>query len=224
MKKIVSISLIILPEINKVLQPFIDSIMNLNNNEIKEFKQEVNRNSNTIVFMPGSRKTEIINHMKIFNKLKNKFKDRRLVLIIPEKFTQDYIKKVYKDTSGFIISSNTYEELKKAQFAFICSGTATLEAALIGTPFILCYIAKKLDYFIGTKVIKLPYIGLANIFFHKLNKKPIHKEFLQENVTVENLFNEYTSMNEKLFLENSKILRKYLKSGSSKNVANIIHN
>ena len=35
------------------------------------------------------------------------------------------------------------KNFNKAEYAFICSGTATLEAALIGTPFTLSYIAKK---------------------------------------------------------------------------------
>ena len=38
-----------------------------------------------------------------------------------------------------------------------------------------------------------------------------------------NLFTEYININENKFLENSKILRKYLQTGSSKTVANIIY-
>ena len=47
----------------------------------------------------------------------------------------------------------------------------------------------------------------------------MHKEYVQENVTVENLLNEYKNLNREKFLENSKNLREYLKHGSSKNVA-----
>ncbi len=191
--------------------------------EIKDFKTEAS-NTNKIAFMPGSRKNEIINLMPIFKELIKHIPNKEYILIIPSKFDTEYIKTLYEDISAFTISNDAHNSLKEADYAFICSGTATLEAALIGTPFTLSYIAKKLDYFIGSRLVKLPAVGLANIFFSKMGKGLIHSEFLQENVTVENLLNDYKKMDTKKFIENSKILREYLKFGSSKNVAHIIQN
>lgn len=191
--------------------------------EIKDFKQELSQ-TNKIAFMPGSRKTEIMNLMPIFRELIKKIPNKEYILIIPSKFDDAYIKKIYGDISDFTISKNTHNTLKEAEYAFICSGTATLEAALIGTPFTLSYIAKKIDFFIGSIFVKLNYVGLANIFFEKMGKSQLHNEFLQENVTLDNLLHDYENMDKKLFFENSKILRDYLKNGSSKNVAEIIQN
>ncbi|MDD2894945.1 MAG: lipid-A-disaccharide synthase [Aliarcobacter sp.] len=191
--------------------------------EIKDFKEELS-NTNKITFMPGSRKTEITNLMPIFKELIKKIPNKEYILIIPAKFDDEYIKKIYGDISNFTISRNAHETLKQSEYAFICSGTATLEAALIGTPFTLSYIAKKLDFFIGNLFVKLNYVGLANIFFDKMGKKPLHNEFLQENVTLENLLNDYQNMDKEEFFNNSKILREYLKNGSSQNVAKIIQN
>lgn len=191
--------------------------------EITEFKQEL-CNTNKIAFMPGSRKTEITNLMPIFKELIKHIPNKEYILIIPSKFDDAYIKKIYGDISKFTISRNAHQTLKDAEYAFICSGTATLEAALIGTPFTLSYIAKKIDFFIGNLFVKLNHVGLANIFFEKMGKNPLHSEFLQENVTVENLLNDYKNLNKKQFFENSKILREYLKNGSSKMVAQIIKN
>lgn len=191
--------------------------------EIKDFKEELS-STNKIAFMPGSRKTEIKNLMPIFKELTKKIPNKEYILIIPAKFDDEYIKKIYGDISNFTISRNAHETLKQSEYAFICSGTATLEAALIGTPFTLSYIAKKLDFFIGNLFVKLNYVGLANIFFDKMGKEPLHNEFLQENVTLENLLNDYQNMNKEEFFNNSKILREYLKNGSSQNVAKIIQN
>ena len=191
--------------------------------EIKDFKQELS-NTNKIAFMPGSRKTEISNLMPIFKELIKKIPNKEYILIIPAKFDEEYIKKIYGDISTFTISKNTHEALKDSEYAFICSGTATLEAALIGTPFTLSYIAKKIDYFIGRMFVKLNHVGLANIFFEKMGKTALHSEFLQENVSLDNLLNDYKNMNKKLFFDNSKVLREYLKNGSSQNVAKIIQN
>jgi len=190
--------------------------------EIKHFKTDITK-SNQIVFMPGSRKTEIKNHMPIFKELITHIPNKEYILIIPSKFEENYIKEVYGDISAFTVTSDAHKTLQEAEYGFICSGTATLEAALIGTPFTLSYVAKKLDYFIGSKLVKLPGVGLANIFFSKMGKGLIHSEFLQENVTVENLLNDYKSIDKEEFLNNSKILREYLKNGSSANVAKIIN-
>jgi lipid-A-disaccharide synthase len=191
--------------------------------EIKEFKNELIP-TNKIAFMPGSRKTEITNLMPIFKELIKKIPNKEYILIIPAKFDEEYINKIYGDISNFTISRNAHETLQQSEYAFICSGTATLEAALIGTPFTLSYIAKKLDFFIGKLFVKLNYVGLANIFFEKMGKNALHSEFLQEEVSLENLFNDYQNMNKKLFFDNSKMLREYLRNGSSQNVAEIIQN
>jgi lipid-A-disaccharide synthase len=189
--------------------------------EISVFKQNLS-NSGKIAFMPGSRKGEITKLMPIFKQVALKLK-KESILIIPPHFTKKYIADIYGDISYFNVSNDTHNTLRDVDFAFICSGTATLEASLIGTPFVLSYIAKPLDYFIAKNLVKLKYIGLANIFFDKMNKKPIHKEFIQDDVTVDNLVAEYKILNKEEFLDNSKILRDYLKQGSSKVVANYLN-
>ncbi len=191
--------------------------------EITNYKTTLEE-TNKIIYMPGSRKTEIINHMDVFRELTKQIKNKEHILIIPSKFDQAYIKKFYGDISAFTISNDAHQILKETEFGFICSGTATLEASIIGTPFVMSYVAKKLDYFIGRFFVKLPYIGLANIFFHKMGQEPIHKEYFQEEVNVKNLLNEYRTMNRTNYLKNSQTLRDYLQYGSSKNIAKIIQN
>ena len=189
--------------------------------EISHFKESVSHN-NKVAFMPGSRRGEITKLMPIYKEIIKQIKEEP-ILIIPPHFSDEYIANTYGDISQFTISKETHKTLQEVDFAFICSGTATLEASLVGTPFVLNYIAKKLDYFIGNNLVKINFIGLANIFFEKMGKGPIHKEYVQEQVTVENLLNEYHTLDREKFLENSKILRAYLQHGSSKNVATFIN-
>jgi lipid-A-disaccharide synthase len=188
---------------------------------IKKFKIKINYTVKSIAFMPGSRKNEIKTLMPIFRKLV-KLINVKTIIIIPENFSQDKIDEYYGDIIDFEISNNTHKTLYEVDFAFICSGTATLEATLIGTPFILSYIAKPLDYFIATKLVKLEYIGLSNIMFKKLKNRPIHPELIQDNVTVENLLKAFSKYDKSTFLEDSKALRYYLQYGSAKNVASMI--
>jgi len=188
--------------------------------EISHLKEKITV-SNKIAFMPGSRKGEITKLLPIYKEVAQQL-NKESILIIPPHFTEEKILEMYGDISSFTISKNAHKTLEDVDFAFICSGTATLEAALIGTPFVLSYIAKPFDYFIVKNLLKIKYIGLANIFFDKMGKNPIHKEFIQNEVTVKNLLEEYNTLNQEIFLENSVILRKYLQHGSSKTVASII--
>jgi lipid-A-disaccharide synthase len=188
--------------------------------QIKEYKETINTNPKSILFMPGSRKGEIKRLMPIFLDLSKELKDKELILAVP-KHLKDKLE-IYGDIKNFRVTYNSTKALKEADFAFICSGTATLEASIIGTPFILAYKAKALDYFIGKKLIKLNYIGLANIFFEHMGKEPMHKEFIQEEASANNLLNEFNNFNYTKYLDNSKVLKEYLNSGSAKEVAKVI--
>ena len=179
-------------------------------------------NSNTIAFMPGSRKSEISKLLPIFKKVREKLSDKRAILIIPKTFSDEKIKNLYGDISEFEIKKETHTALAQSEFAFICSGTATLESALIGTPFTLSYIAKKIDFFIGTKLLGITQVGLANIILTNYNNTTLHHELLQENVTVENLLKEFYQTDRTVFEQKAKELRDYLEHGSSKNVADIL--
>ncbi len=189
---------------------------------LDEIRVKNQANKNIIAFMAGSRKSEIEKLLPIFKEVRKKLSDKRAILIIPSTFSNEKIKSLYGDINEFEISQNTQTTLSKAEFAFICSGTATLESALIGTPFVLVYIAKKIDYAIGTKILKISQIGLANIILSHHNNSTLHRELLQDEVTIDNLLDEYYSIDRKRFTIKAKELRKYLKYGSSKRVANII--
>ncbi len=189
--------------------------------QITKFKTSLNKDVKKIVFMPGSRKGEITRLMPVYKEVRKKLGVNG-TLIIPTNFSKEKIDELYGDISDFEVVHETYNTLYEADFAFICSGTATLEASIIGTPFILSYIANKIDWFIGSRLVKLDHVGLANIMFEKHKNKTMHPEFLQENVTVENLINAYNNYKRDTFLNDSKELRAYLKNGSSKNVAEMI--
>ena len=181
-----------------------------------------NLNSNTISFMPGSRKSEITKLLPIFKEVREKLYDKKAILIIPSSFSQEKITQLYGDISMFEVSKNTHKALANSEFAFICSGTATLESALIGTPFTLAFIAKKIDYFIGTKFLNITHVGLANIILSHYNNTTLHNELLQEDVNVKNLLREYKETNQKIFTKKARALREYLSHGSSLNVAKIL--
>jgi len=186
--------------------------------EIKLKKASLSDNG-VVAFMPGSRPSEIKRLFPIYRALRGNLDIKKALLIIPSTFSQDKIDELYGDTSEFSIKKETHQALYDADFAFICSGTATLEAALIATPFSLNYIAKPLDYFIGKHILKIEQIGLANIILKHHNNTTLHKELIQDDVNVKNLLDEYHNTNRETFLTKALELREYLAHGSSKAVA-----
>jgi len=62
-----------------------------------------------------------------------------------------------------IVGGATYELMAYADLLLVASGTATLEAAILGTPMVVLYKMAWVSYLIGRCVVKIPNIGLANI-------------------------------------------------------------
>lgn len=188
--------------------------------EIKDFKTEVSKN-NKIAFLAGSRKSEVRSLMPIYHELRKKHQEEA-ILVIPPHFSDEEIEELYGDISEFIVIKNTHESLYQADFAYVCSGTATLECSLIGTPMVLVFKANRLEYWIGRKFVKLKHVGLANIVYDFEDKEEMHTELLQEEVNVERMYEVYKTIDKERFLERSIELREELGRSRLKDVAEII--
>lgn len=79
-----------------------------------------------------------------------------------------------------------YRHVQAMDFALVTSGTATLETALLGTPFFLLYKASWSTYHLGKYLIKVPYLGLVNL----LAQKSVVPEFIQHEAHPESIAHE----------------------------------
>jgi lipid-A-disaccharide synthase len=73
--------------------------------------------------------------------------------------------------------------LANTDFGFIKCGTSTLEAALVGTPFLISYRVAPVNWLINKTMIRSPFKGLVNL----IAKKEIVPEYLQADATPERL-------------------------------------
>jgi lipid-A-disaccharide synthase len=73
--------------------------------------------------------------------------------------------------------------LLHARAAVIASGTATVEAALMGTPFIAVYRLSALTFFAARRLVKVPFVAMPNL----IAGRQIVPELLQENFTPQNV-------------------------------------
>ncbi len=114
-----------------------------------------------------------------------------------------------------------YELVKAMDFAYVASGTATLETALLGTPFFLLYKASWSTYLLGKYLIKVPYLGLVNL----LADTRVIPEFIQQDAHPETLahearvFLQSPELQEKMKEEFRQVREKLGEKGASERAA-----
>lgn len=134
---------------------------------------KVKQDGIVIGLLPGSRKSEIKRLLPTIYeaalKLEQSYGDIDFILPIASSFTEDDIKKYLpkKHINLKIVQGHTYDVMNCSDTLIIASGTATLEAALIGTPMVIIYKLSSITYFIAKCLIKVQYIGLCNIVANK---------------------------------------------------------
>jgi lipid-A-disaccharide synthase len=70
-----------------------------------------------------------------------------------------------------------------ARVSIVASGTATVEAALIGNPFVVVYHVSPLTYAIAKRVVKVPHVAMANL----IAGKRVVPELIQSDFTAANI-------------------------------------
>jgi lipid-A-disaccharide synthase len=82
-----------------------------------------------------------------------------------------------------LVQRQTYEVMQAADVLLVASGTATLEAALVGTPMIIVYKAHLLTYLLARLMMRVSSIGLPNV----IAGRTIVPELWQSHVTAANM-------------------------------------
>ncbi len=189
--------------------------------QITRFKTAINPEIRTVCFMPGSRKSIIRRLMPVFLETATKL-DAKALIVIPRHFSKEEINTLYGTLSGFEVREDAREALLESDFAFICKGTATLEASLIGTPFALVYRFSSLDYLLYRMLVRIPFIGLGNILLKADKGRVLHPELLQSDVSTERMIETMQGMDREQFYRDSLDLLGYLKHGSAEATAKLI--
>jgi lipid-A-disaccharide synthase len=76
--------------------------------------------------------------------------------------------------------------LYHSRAGIVASGTATVEAALMGTPFVMVYRVSPLTYALGKPRVKVPFFAMVNL----IAEKEVVPELVQHKFTAENILTE----------------------------------
>lgn len=193
----------------------------------REFKSKMSLNSKKIyiALLPGSRKSELKNHLKILEKVASSYfssnPNYHFIIALTEEnpISEDrYLKK----ENISLIKGNTREVLKACDYAIVSSGTATLEAMLSKTPFCVIYKSNSISNFIITNLLlQLDFISLPNI----LANKKIVPELRQKDLKIKKVIRELNCLiensNEEMIKE-FKILHQSLINENDNKFSKII--
>ena len=138
----------------------------------------------TIALLPGSRKQEIKRILPLMLKaaqIISKGINAQFVIAKPKQADWRVYDRITArfDIDVKFVEANTYDALNIADFALVCSGTATLESAIMQKPFLIIYKMGLLNYLLYRPQLKIPYIGIVNI----VAGRKIIPEFIQFNAT-----------------------------------------
>lgn len=148
-----------------------------------------------IAVLAGSRKGEISRMMPVCMQVADMMPDYKFVIAgAPARFESDYSGYIGARGNVSLAFGRTYDILRYADAAIINSGTASLEAALIGTPQVVCWSTSPVTAFLARKVLHvldhIKFISLANLILDKV----IFRELIQEDFNAENVSAELKSV------------------------------
>lgn len=133
-------------------------------------KYRLDPKSTTITLLPGSRRSEVSRILPIMLEAAERVAETlprvQFVIAVADTLEDHWIEAFCRDHKTLDIKrvqGDTYNALNASSAAMVASGTATLETALIGTPMSIIYRVNDLTYQILKRMIRVEYIGLANI-------------------------------------------------------------
>jgi lipid-A-disaccharide synthase len=160
----------------------------------------------TIALLPGSRGSEIARHLPIILQaarlIHQSIPQTQFLLPLastaPAELVEEIIEKFWGRAGDLpspgpplkIIPGQAYQALGAAHLAVVASGTATVEAALAGTPTVIVYRVSPLTFAVGRRLIRVEHVGMANL----LAGARMFPELIQEDFTAAGLAREVLSL------------------------------
>jgi lipid-A-disaccharide synthase len=143
-----------------------------------------------IALLAGSRRHEVEMVLPQMIKLVRHFPEYKFILACVKNIPEEFYRKIIGKEDVILITDKTYEILHVAEAALVTSGTATLEAALLGAPQVVCYKAGFIEALIAWAVIRVKYISLVNLIMNT----EIIRELVQYDLTERSLLAELKSI------------------------------
>jgi lipid-A-disaccharide synthase len=164
-------------------------------------RHQINAAKTWITLMPGSRRKEVRMNMPTILDASDRLERERLgdgyEFLLPvartldSSFLQELISAHTETRQAASLRNiqlvpDALPALYHSRAGIVASGTATVEAALMGTPFVMVYRVSPLTYALGKPRVKVPYFAMVNL----IAGEEIVPELVQHKFTAENIVTE----------------------------------
>jgi lipid-A-disaccharide synthase len=154
-----------------------------------------------IGLLPGSRAKEIRDHLPEMLRVARELaahsggaSARGMEFVVPLAATlneaqRDEVRRLAEAHGGGLtlrLVTDARAALLHARASVVASGTATVEAALIGNPFVVVYRVSPLTYAIARRLVKVPHVAMVNL----IAGKRVVTELIQSDFTAEKIVHE----------------------------------
>lgn len=164
--------------------PFIDALKERTPVDKAELRRKLGLSEDPLLIVfPGSRKSEIKKHLAVVSEGLRKFKAAHpkvqvVINVAPSLSKEDLEPSLVSDFR--VLKHDPIELMEIADGALLKSGTSNLQAAALGLPFTMFYIANKSSAWIVRRFVKIKEYSIVNIL-----RPNTVREILQEEATPE---------------------------------------
>jgi len=193
-------------------------------------KFDLRKNESVIGLLPGSRWQEVGKILPVMLEstkiLEARVKNLKVLLGLAPTIKREKLENLLAQANlgAKIVENLTYDLMRYADLLLIASGSATLECAILGTPFLVLYKTSLWTYLVAKSLISIPNIALANV----VAGKRIVPEFVQSqavpNQIAEEMYEILSDKNRYRAIQNElrKVKEKLGEDGASKKATQII--
>ena len=158
-------------------------------------EHELNPGQPILTILPGSRRGEIAHHGAILGEaltqLKVSLPELQTVIAVAPGIRKMELEAFFsEDKSLRFVSGSTYDALGAADLAIVSSGTATVEAALLGKPMIVIYRLSPMTARLAKPLVRTKFFSMVNL----IAGRAVVPELIQDAFTAERVVAEAKSL------------------------------
>jgi lipid-A-disaccharide synthase len=142
-----------------------------------------------LALLPGSRRGEAERHLPaVLGAVDILGSRRELQVVLPASSTtgEAFFRQRIGGRSVNIVENDTHNALAHCDLALVASGTATVEAALLGAPMVVFYRVTPASWLVGKLLVHVPFYCMVNLLAERL----LVPELIQGDCTAEKLAEE----------------------------------
>jgi lipid-A-disaccharide synthase len=140
-----------------------------------------------VTIMPGSRPKEVrMNLPEILIAAHRLGPGYEFLLPVAPTLDRTFLQKLIGTRADIHLVDQALLALAQSRAGIIASGTATVEAAVMGTPFVMVYRVSALTYALGRPRVKVPHFAMVNL----IAGEEVVPELVQDRLTAENVVSE----------------------------------